>query len=311
MRQGASIEDWAKLEAGVAATLAMLAPEQGLFIADRDNHYFTEIYRDSGESITARTVSNSYLPAWLELGDEECAAMRSLGWQDPDEDHQDKWWLENSAGDNTLVAKIIATTLHDIFSVANLRHLTYCAVDRSDDVMNIIFPSPMPIEHHAMLINLPARLAAYIKDIVRSEQLSLDDDGDWRIELPSSVVFVRALPNDAVVTIFGPIVGGVESGAEAASTINDLNLASRYTRVYLAPSGFLMVATDIADSPHLGPDLKVALDAVANLIEGTSPKLRQVLGAHDPRVPPTPPETATPDAEQTSTKPTNDVPGYL
>ncbi|NEW36826.1 hypothetical protein GV791_30355 [Nocardia cyriacigeorgica] len=129
--------EWAQLSTGLAAEMTRLGAGSVLRIGEdrTESPRFAQL-RQLDDRIWAELVGDRWLGPEARAGAEGARILSAAGWQPPDADHGDNWWVEwswplSSARYRALAAMIVEG-LRDAFGIADPSVLTYVAWDESD-----------------------------------------------------------------------------------------------------------------------------------------------------------------------------------
>ncbi|WP_405167253.1 hypothetical protein OG203_20495 [Nocardia sp. NBC_01499] len=141
------MSDWAEFAAGLAEELAGLA--DGAVVKIIQSASISQVrpyaqFRQLDDILWAEIVGDKWLDPAAQAGADGNQLLADAGWQRPDFDHGDNWWLESpwpmSSATYRRLAASVVTGLRDALRVADPAELVYQAWDENADNRGIELP---------------------------------------------------------------------------------------------------------------------------------------------------------------------------
>ncbi|KAA8886673.1 hypothetical protein F3087_23155 [Nocardia colli] len=125
---------WAEFADGLATQLATLPTGAVVVIGEApisSDKSRTTQFRQLDDSVWAQLAGDRWLDPAVQAGEQGRHLLRATGWQEPDADHLDNWWVElpwpvPSTAYRRL-ADMVVTGLRDAFRIADPTPLVYQA----------------------------------------------------------------------------------------------------------------------------------------------------------------------------------------
>ena len=227
------------MDAGASLSIGGIATETNVRPA------FVTFRCAAGGLLTAEAAGNATLGQGFQLGPEQVATMRDLGWRPPQSDGpraDTEFWQEGDQEEPLPLVRQAVAALRTIYGVP---HPAFLAPDQ---LAEILTPPPMaelprggppPVRQDDLAIAVP-RTRGELDALLGAELARRlghtpvrDADGDLAIRVGSTMVFVRASADAQEVLVFAVVVHDVEGRSRAMEVISDLNTDARYVRFLL------------------------------------------------------------------------------
>ncbi|WP_433661712.1 TY-Chap domain-containing protein [Nocardia sp. CA-128927] len=139
--------EWAEFTDGLAEQLATLPSGAVVIVGEApisSDKSRTAQFRQFDDSVWAQLAGDRWLDPEVQAGEAGRHLIRAAGWQEPDDDHIENWWVEvpwpvSTAGYRRL-AEMVVTGLRDGFRIADPTPLVYQAWNEKSENSPIELP---------------------------------------------------------------------------------------------------------------------------------------------------------------------------
>jgi len=122
-------------------------------------------------------------------------------------------------------------------------------------------------------------LEAVLKDLLETDEIDYDDDGDVPVRCGNALVYVRVQSDSPIVTAFAPLVFDIPHSTEALEAVNDLNQQIRFVRAAWEGQAVTLSA-DVPAVPFPTEVVVEAINAVGSLADRFIGQLQERLGGN-------------------------------
>jgi hypothetical protein len=281
---------WQWLAQALAVVLGCLEGGHFLILSTRDDEpYYVQFACGGREGMRVEAVSNRFLGGWRRLDRTAEGRLRRLGWRPPTDIGEGavNWWrVFPEGGDLTEAADLVVATMRKAYDTARPAELVYRAFSRSGE--EILLPT-LGLDRQADRTPLDERVGRALSELLETEELQRDDDGDWPIRSGDAMVYVRVMAEPAYVAVFSPAVLDVTPSPELVDAVNQFNSNIRVARAFLT-GRTVTVAAETDDQAEVGETVVNAFKAVSSLTQCCADELQARFGGrryfgepvHDP-----------------------------
>lgn len=254
---------WPKFQAALAQVLVRLAEDQYLVISFKDAHRFVQFAGEGAYGLRLETISNHYLEPSDQLDDQQLAALRALGWQDPtrpppestpkaDPDGSPNHFVDMATPVDFAVASELAVrTLVDVLGVSHPGLLVYNAFERGGD--SLVFAElglkrASDETSEKVFEQTQRRMVNILQEITHLDSLGVDEDGDVEVRYDNIAVFTRLVRDPLHVRIVAPLLLEMRVTSELKTDLNEVNRNGVWMRLFL-DNGTVIALAELPASP--------------------------------------------------------------
>ena len=243
---------WADFEARLARVLGRMAPDSFLLLLvnREDCNYFVQFAQGGEEGFRAEAVGNAYLRGRWVLAPAKEQRLAELGWVRPvqqaqvaPEESRNFFHEWPAPPPYEEIAGLAVRSLREVYEVDRPDELLYrrfamSGPDFAEPMLGISAEKPHAPRasgaHSAPTIH---QLRPLVEQVVRQflgvAELEVDQDGDIPIRAGSAMLFVRPVDSvPPVVSIFSPVLSGVERSPDLLEALNQINDRLTFGRVF-------------------------------------------------------------------------------
>ncbi|HEY5184440.1 MAG TPA: hypothetical protein VIM19_05945 [Actinomycetes bacterium] len=220
---------WAALEQRLAEAIdhgqdgdrVVLRLAPGADGGDGDNTYYVQWAVADGHA-QLEAVSNAFLAPARRLTREPLARLAALGWQLPTPNGPANFHLDMSQDQASSASSTLVRTLREVYNAPHPAFLTVEGFNQEQALDLSVLGLPAP-RHGAVAASGPAAavdagapLRAQVVAVlahglgVSAEAVVSDEDGDFPLRSGSTMVFVRVLEDQGLVSLFSPVLVDVD-----------------------------------------------------------------------------------------------------
>lgn len=291
----AAPDGWERLEAGLAAALAVLGDEM-LILSARTGNRYVQFASSVGKGLLAETGSNAFLAERDRLDVGQLAALLGLGWSQPTHapdaaepvpdgspNHFRRFRAPVPFAD---AARLAVRTLVEVLRVKSPGELGYKAFDSDGHPVTLPglglerapAPGPRPGKApHRRAGNAFARLRSRVRAAARAATGlgALDYDGDGNLQVPvgSRSGWVRPCDGPLFVRVHVHLLSSVEADEEMLARMHAVNARLPMARV-IHVDGSVFLGVDFPALPFRPEHLAQAVSTIARLADEVVSDLR-------------------------------------
>jgi len=295
-------KNWEDFAGLVAKALEHLPADGAFLILSRkkfgpdDPDYFVQFSTAGDHGLRAEAVSNQLLPPQYELtlGSEQ--TLWELGWRPPKRgakptgervNYHLEWPPPFAYRD---AARLVAATLHVVYGTASPQDLQYkCFLeDGRTLVQPVLGIDPRPIGSELPTVkpagpdidSIREFVDISLREILHTDDLKRDDDGDIPIRFGSALVFVRLVEADGALPslhVFAPVVWDLKESPEILEAVNEMNLSIRFGRATWEETQ-VMVAADLPTPMLTKENIAFVCDQIGAVADYFDDRLQQEFG---------------------------------
>lgn len=179
------------------------------------DYYVQWEVRDDG-TVNAEAVGNAALDPEDQLPAQPLARLAALGWLVPTGEAQPNFSRSGSTKDAGEIARTVVRTLREVYNAPHPAFLTSKGYN-GEDVLDLsaLGLAAVPTEAAPSAQGGPAPTGTLVDQVaavlaeglgIQPTQLEADRDGDYPIRAGSAMVFVRAVEDAALVSVFSPVL---------------------------------------------------------------------------------------------------------
>ncbi|MEU1985385.1 hypothetical protein [Nocardia sp. NPDC019395] len=135
--------EWPEFSAGLSRHLAGLPAGAILTLVEAGGSRYAQ-FRQFDDRLYAELVGDEWLGPGKRAGDSGARLLVEAGWQRPDPDHTDNWWIEYPWPLTPLryreLVSMVLIGLRDVFAVAEPADLVYNAWNVEDGDRELVLP---------------------------------------------------------------------------------------------------------------------------------------------------------------------------
>lgn len=212
----------------------------------------------------------------------EAAALRDLGWSEPDEDSH-RFHAEAHQESSSILAELATRTLTTVFGVLHpifLEPDQLAEILKGDTAWAPLAPRKLSRQETAVMPGSRAELDSLVDEELRRtyrHPMLRTELGDVAIRVGSTMVFLRSTPDGSELVLFSALVHDVTGRSRACEVLNDLNVESRYGRFALHRDR-VFVQLSVPAQPLVPAHLHQALLALSQIADGIDDELATRLG---------------------------------
>lgn len=239
---------WDDFEARLARVLGRMATDSFLLllVARDDCNYFVQFAQGGRAGFRAEAVGNVYLQGPWVLPPAKVQQLAEMGWRPPaEEGPQDRNFVRewDFPAPFEEIAGLAVRSLREVYEVERpsglvYRHFSRGGPDLAEPTLGIAAEKPRTPRatgaHSAPTID---DVRPLVEEVLRGflgvDELERDLDGDIPIRAGSAMMFVRTVDSvPPVVSIFSPILTGVERSPDLLEALNEINDRIMFGRVF-------------------------------------------------------------------------------
>jgi hypothetical protein len=254
---------WPKFQAALAQVLERLAEDQYLVISYKDAHRFVQFAGEGAHGLRLETISNHYLEPSDQLDEQQLAALRALGWQDPtqpppestpkgDPDGSPNYFVDMAAPvDFAVAAELAVRTLVEVLGVSHPGLLVYNAFEREG--ASLVF-AELKLKRAAEDSSEQAfewtqrRMVNILQEVTHLDSLGVDEDGDVLVHYGNIAVFTRLTQDPLRVRIVSPLLLEAKVSSKLKTYLNEANRSGVWMRLFL-DHGTVLALAELPASP--------------------------------------------------------------
>ncbi len=307
---------WTEFEERLSATLASLEPQQFLILPvrgsgagiDERGHqgsaYFVQFAQGGDEGFRAEAVSDAYLVGDDKLTRDQIAGLVRLGWRlpsyapgdergDRDPHASTNWFRDWDEGPVPFgkVASLAVGTLREVFAAESPVQVEYVAFDNEGSSLDLpglglvrqqererpSAPAKVELPRPTSGEELRAVLRAALAELLETDDVEPDGDGDFAVNAGSTVVYVRALSEVPVVRLFSPVLTNVTVSPALLEAANDISRQYALLRAVWDGEAITLV-TDLIAVPFVAEHLGHALSVIGHFADELDDQLQDRFG---------------------------------
>jgi len=116
-----------------------------------------------------------------------------------------------------------------------------------------------------------------LAQVLGTDDVRTDTEGDFPIPTQQSVAFVRVLPDAPIVRVFSPILWGFGAPADIQETVNDINRRTNWVKA-VWEHGAVVLLSDVVGKPLAESQLAAAVQSVVRRADELGPVLQEKYG---------------------------------
>ena len=123
-----------------------------------------------------------------------------------------------------------------------------------------------------------AYVETLLEELIGSEKVTPDHDGDYPVRYKSALYFVRLIGDtDPVVQVFSRAVTDLKGSAKLYERLNEINATIRFARIFYV-AGQVLVESDLIGQTVDREEFDAAARAVATITDHFGPLLVEAFG---------------------------------
>ena len=225
--------------------------------------------------VRGEASSNATLGPGHQLGEQQLATLRALGWSPPTTAGPRPtvdFWVEDVQERSDRLSALAVAALRDVYGVP---HPVFLAPDQLTEVLR----GPVPDEPGSALARYRSGSQQQVDALVDQELTRMfghpplrDAEGDVAIRVGSTMLFLRTSPDGQEVIVFAAVVHDVEGRSRAAEVLNDLNVEARWVKFQLVRDR-VFVTLSVLARPFVPEHLHHAVRIMSEVADGVDDEL--------------------------------------